>query len=218
MSQRSRARRALPWVFALVAVLSVVVVRNVFEGSASVRRCDELRAQGDVDGAIAQALHAARCYVPLAPHPRAAYDRLRDIALSAELSGDGETALLSWQAIHAGARSTRSLWTPFSDRLAEADDHIAAILAGRPPPGIDRDQPRDVIAREHRALLAIGTATHPLAALGLYLGLAAWLYGAWRALGVIGATGSSARGERVWTGGALAIVGMVAMLIALARA
>jgi len=191
------------------------------------RRSDDLLVQGDVDGAIAQAMRAARWYVPLAAHTTQAYDRLRTIALRAELSGDGETALLAWQAVRGAARSTRTLWTPFSDRLAEADDHLATILASKPPPGVDRETPRDLLVREHRALLAEPTAARPWAIVALYAGLCAFLLGTWRAMATLDpARGiqpsrfglSSEKVERATSYGALALLGLAAFVIALIRA
>ncbi len=225
MSKSGRAR-ALPWAFAVVALLVILAARNVLEGTAANRRSDELRARGDLDGAIALAMAATRAYVPWAPHVGAGYDRLRDIALGAELAGDSETALLAWEAIRAGARATRTLYTPFADRLAEADDRIAVLLATRSLPGIDREKPRDLVVREHRALLAEASAARPFAIVAMYVGLAFFLFGAHRSVGGIDAQRvfaparvlGSPRAEHVAAGVVLAMMGMGALAWALLRA
>ncbi|MEO7096724.1 MAG: hypothetical protein ABI175_25930, partial [Polyangiales bacterium] len=182
---------------------------------------------GDVDGSIAQAMRAARWYVPLAPHTTRAYDQLRAIALRAELAGDVETAQLAWQAIRGAARATRTLWTPFRDRLLEADDHLATILASKPPPGIDRDTPRELLVREHRALLAEESAAKPWVIVLLYAGLFAFLVGSWRTTATLDRTRAiqpsrfglaSERTERAISYGALAAIGLVVFIVALMRA
>ncbi|GAC1552665.1 MAG: hypothetical protein NVS3B10_14760 [Polyangiales bacterium] len=208
-------------------VLSIAATRSLVQGSAAVHRADALYAEGEVDGAIALCLRAARLYVPLAPHVRAAYDRLRAIALHAELQGDVETALLGWEAVRAAGRATRTLWTPYADRAREADDHLATLLAARPTGGIQPPEARDALAREHRALLAPETSPRPAVIVALYAGLGAWLLGAWRALGVVEPRTRRAPAqfgfrnvvvERLVLGGALAAIGAGVMLLALARA
>lgn len=225
--ERTRTRRALPFVLAALTLVAALAGRGIVEGTASMRRSDDLLAEGDADGAIAQALRAGRWYVPFAPHVTRAYDRLRAIALRAELAGDEETALLAWQAVRGAARSTRTLWTPFRDRLAEADDHIATLLAAKPPPGVDRDTPRELLVREHRALLAEETSARPWSIVALYLGLGAFLVGTWRTTATFDPRRpmkpsrfgiASERTERAISYGALAAVGLVAFVIALMRA
>jgi hypothetical protein len=197
-------------------VLGTLLGRAMVEGSICVRRSDEALARGEVDAAVAYAMRATKWYVPFAPHVEAGYERLRTLARKAEAAGDGDGALIAWQAIRAGARGTRSLWTPFSDRLAEADEHIATLLASKPPPGVDKDKPREQRVREHLELLATSAAPAPAAVVALYLGLAAWLYGAHRALSAFSTRARAAR--LAWTGAAIAAVGLVVFLFALARA
>ncbi len=221
-------RRAVrPYLLAVLALLAVLVGRAMLEGAAAVRRSDEQAAKGDVEGAIAHAMRATKWYVPLASHPREGYDRLRDIARRAELAGDVDTALVAWQAIRAGARGTRSFWIPYADRLREADEHIALLLASKPPPGIDRGKPREQLVQEHRALLSRDDAPRPLAVVAMYMGLAVWLLGAWRASAAIEAWAEDksvvdrwgdGRGRRAITGGLMALCGVVAFLLALSRA
>ena len=219
--------RARPWILAAAAVLVLLVGRLIFDGTASMHRSDELLAQGEVDGSIALALHAARLYVPLAPHVRAAFDRMRRIALDAELRGDTETALLAWQAVRAASHSTRTFWTPFADRAREADEHIAGLLASQGTMGVQQPVPKDVLAREQRAKLQSDSLPRPWTIVVMYAGLAAWMIGAWRALSVLdrevqklpGRFGfSSVVSERIVTGVVIAIMGVVAAWVALTRA
>src|SRR5207302_9691110 len=132
MNRRARGHaprpRWRPFAIAASAALLLLVGRAIFDGTASMHRSDELWARGEIDGSVALAMRAARLYVPLAPHVRAAYDRMRTIALDAELRGDRETALLAWEAVRGASRSTRTFWTPYADRASEADEHAATLL------------------------------------------------------------------------------------------
>ncbi len=210
---RGRARELLVLGAMVVATLGG---RALLEGSACVRRADEALARGEVDAAVAYAMRATKWYVPFAPHVEAGYDRLRGIARKAEATGDVDGALLAWQAIRAGARGTRSFYQPFPERLAEADQHIATLLGGKPPPGVDRDKPREQRIREHLALLATSAAPATGAVVAMYAGLAAWLYGAHRALSAF--TRRSRARRLAWSGAAIALLGIFAFLLALARA
>jgi hypothetical protein len=223
----TRKRALLRWTAAVVAIVLALAARSLLEGSASMRRSDELLAKKEVPGSIALAMHAARMYVPLAPHVRRAYDRMREIAIRAELDGDGETALLAWEAIRAASRATRTLWTPYADRLAEADDHVATILAGKPPPGIDRDTPKELLVTEQRALLAEDSAPRPLAIGGIYLGIALLVIAGYRALGAFDPSRpepmrklgiAPPRAEEAILFGVVALGGVALMLFALGRA
>jgi len=213
----SRARRVA---LALGALLAVLLGRSLLEGRASMRRAYEHDSRGEIDGAIANAMRATKWYVPFAPHPREGYDLIRTIARRAESTGDVETALVAWQAIRGGARSTRSLYVPYEDRLKEADAQIAILLAARPPPGMDRDKPRDRLVQEHRALLAAEDGPRPLAVVALYGGLAMFLFGAYRALEEPSAAPSDrepAR-RRMYASLAVAAAGLIAFAIAVSRA
>jgi hypothetical protein len=222
-----KARALRPWAIAASAALLLLSGRAIFDGTASMHRSDELLAQGEVDGSIALALHAARLYVPLAPHVRAAFDRMRQVALDAELRGDRETALLAWESVRAASRSTRTFWTPYADRAREADEHIAGLLASQPSTGVQAPVPKEVLAREQRAKLQSDSLPRPWTIVLMYAGLAGWLAGAWRALSAMEREVrrmparfgfGSAASERIVTGAALAIAGVVAAWFALVRA
>jgi hypothetical protein len=224
---RSRARALRPWAIVAAAALVLLVGRAIFDGTASMHRSDELLQRGEVDGSIALALHAARMYVPLAPHVARAFDRMRQIALDAELRGDRETALLAWESVRAASRSTRTFWTPFADRAREADEHVAAILASQPTTGVQAPVPKDVLAREQRAKLQSDSLPRPWTIVLMYVGLAAWMIGAWRALSAMDREVrrlparfgfASATSERVAMGVVVAIAGAIAAWVALTRA
>lgn len=210
-------RRARAWIATAAVVLATLVARGAIEGSVCVRRSDEALARGEIDASIAYAMRATKWYVPFAPHVEAGYERLRTIARKAEASGDADGALVSWQAIRAGARGTRSFYQPFPDRLKEADEHVATLLASKPPPGVDKDKPREQRVREHLELLSGSAAPAAAAVVAMYLGLAAWLFGAHRAIAAAFAPPAEAR-RPAWVYGALGALGLVVFLFAIARA
>ncbi|MGZ3421312.1 MAG: hypothetical protein ACXWUG_23540 [Polyangiales bacterium] len=199
-------------VIVIVTLVALLVGRGILEGRAALRRAHELDQRGETDLAIGHAMRAAKWYVPLASHPAEAYDLLRSIARKAEARGDGETALIAWQAIRAAARATRSVTTPYQDRLDEADKEIAILLASKPPPGIDRDKPRDKLFEEHRALLARDDAPKPLAVVALYAGLALWIFSVIRLGRVLDTWASATNVDR---SGVLSRVALPALLAAL---
>jgi hypothetical protein len=130
VSRRGRTKRrmliALASVFLCVGVLSV---RALWEGRSALSQGDALLSDGDSEGAVRQWRRAARWYLPLAPHVESAYDKLRDLALSAEERGDTMVAVSAWTGIRSSVRATRSFYTPYSERLDEADAHIAKLMA-----------------------------------------------------------------------------------------
>lgn len=207
------SRRAL---FILAAVAALLITRAMFEGRAAMKRAYDHDARANVEGAIANSIRATKWYVPLASHPREGYDLLRTIARRAESVGDIETALIAWQAIRAGTHASRSFYTPFSDRGREADAQIAVLLAARPPPGIDRDKPREKIVQEHRQDLARADGPNALAVVALYAGMFLALFGAYRAMGKVSDVDTDRR--RRWTSLAIAAVGLITVVLAFARA
>lgn len=217
-------KRARGLVFVVLSVLGLLTARGLLEGRAAVRRADECIRAGDVEGGIAHAMRAAKWYVPLASHPREGYDRLRDLARKAESTGDADTALVAWQAIRAAAKSTRSFYVPYKERLDEADERIAVLLASKPPPGVDKDKSKDALLAEHRALLGKDDAPRPLAVLAVYLGLGAWMFGAYRIATELDAFGGQrpsdrdGRRARLVRAALVAAAGVAAFFVALTRA
>ncbi len=207
----------------VVAVVMLLVGRGVLEGNAALARSDEAKARNDLDAAIAFGMYAAKWYVPFAPHVPAAYGRLRDISLAAELSGDPETALIGWQAIRAAALGTQSLWVPFDDRRREADEHIATLLGSQPAPTVDAKRTREQRIAEQRSLLAGEVRPKTGAVVTLYLGMFAWIAGAfWLARALDDdprrAPPPGGRSRAVSLGLVLAVVGVVAFFVSLGNA
>ncbi len=78
---------------------------------------------------------AASWYVPFNPYVPIALESLRRLAMVAEHRAERALALEHWRAIRAAILSTRSVWIPHRDRLSQANEHIASLLAEAYPPG-----------------------------------------------------------------------------------
>ncbi len=130
MSRRARTKRRMLIVLASVFLcVGVLSTRALWEGRSALQQGDALLADGDSEGAVRLWRRAARWYLPLAPHVETAYDKLRSLALSAEEHGDSQLAVSAWTGIRSSVRATRSFYTPYSERLEEADRHIARLMA-----------------------------------------------------------------------------------------
>jgi hypothetical protein len=114
----------------VVAVgLGAIVTRVFWDGRRALAAGDEAMGKGDVPGALLQWRRAARWYAPLAPHVADAYERMEALARAAEEKGDDATALEAWRGIRSSSLATRSFYTPYADRLAVANERIAALMA-----------------------------------------------------------------------------------------
>ncbi len=123
-------RRKISIVLATMALLfGIISARALWEGYQALERGNEAMEQKDAKSAIRHWRRAARWYLPLAPHVAAAYDKLRGLAKQAEENKDRETALSAWTAIRSSSLATRHVTSPYSDRRAEADTHIATLMA-----------------------------------------------------------------------------------------
>lgn len=116
---------ALAIVFLLFGVLSV---RALWQGRSALESGDTAMSAGIPKDAIRHWRRAARWYLPLAPHVETAYDRLRALGQKAESEGDTQTAIAAWTGIRSSVRATRSFYTPYPERLQEADLHIADLM------------------------------------------------------------------------------------------
>ncbi len=115
-----RALRPLSRALAVAGVLlAVLAVRVVSSSHAELRRGEQLLAQGDADSAILALRRAARWYAPGNPY-----------GAEAERAGETERALAAYRSIHGAIWSARSVYVPYRDRLARADERIAALTGG----------------------------------------------------------------------------------------
>lgn len=157
------------------ALLALVVVRVLVGAHGELRRAETLRADDDVDAAIVHYRRAAKWYAPGNPWSTAALEALRELGAEAEAEGETERALAAWRGVRGAILSTRSFYVPHRARLAEADAHLAELMAGLPPPAIDAGKSRDQLRAEHLALLRDVPRPHAGWTLLALLGFGAWV-------------------------------------------
>ena len=171
-----RRRTALVLVVGVALVLAVAATRAVWLGERALDAGDAAAARGDRAQAIASWRTAARWYVPGVGASGPALARLERVATEAEAAGDRAAALAAWQAVRTSIRSVQGLTSPFADRLARAEQHVAALLAAEPNPA-SAARPEAERVAWHRAMLAAAPRTSRAMLLLAALGLVTWLAG-----------------------------------------
>lgn len=159
-------------------LLAVVAVRVVVSSHQELEEARRLEAKNDVTSAVVHYRRAARWYAPGNPFVVEALDALKRIAEAAEERRDIGAALVAYRGIRASIMSTRSTYVPYEDRLREANQHIAALMAEQPAPPMDAAKSKDQIRREHLALLEQPIRPRVFWAVVLLLGFVSWVAGA----------------------------------------
>lgn len=159
----------------VLVVLLALAVRVIGSARAELAEARALDGHGDPALAVSHYRRAARWYAPLSPYPEEALTRLREIGAEAERTGDVDLALSSWRSIRAATLGSRSFYVPYEDRLHEADDHIAALMARLPPPPIDARLSEEQREAAHLTLLEADVGPAPLPSLVALIGLGTWI-------------------------------------------
>ncbi len=178
---RQRLRPVLPWALGLLVFFSLLTVRAVWSGRAELGLGERLQARGDLEGALVHLRRAARWYVPFAAHPARALDRLRAMAEAAERRGDRDFALACWRAQRGAILATRSVFVPFAERLATAEERIARLMAQAPPPPIDASRSETERYELYLSMLRQRPGPAGWAVALAMAGLFTWLGAAWKA-------------------------------------
>ena len=187
--------------------LALLTARAVERGEAAVLASDRAFDQGKLHEAAHYARQAAVYYAPGAPHLRAAYERLRAVAVGAEAAGDRDTARFAWNAMRSAVLETRHVRVAFPEELAAANRALARLEVQGDAPVSRRERLVQIKVAERDLSQAAGTRTGWLALLGL--GFVATV------LGLAGFTlsGAQLRGRaRPWalcTGGLVTFLGAV---------
>lgn len=171
-------RAVLRVVVVAAVVLAAFALRVVTSAASELRAGDAARARGEPELAVMHYRRSARWYAPASPYHVRALDALATIGAEAAAQGDSELALSAERAVRAAILSARSFYTPEQERLARANEHIAALMASLPAPPIDAGKSREVLRREHLALLAEDNAPDVFWTLVLLSGFVAWVGGA----------------------------------------
>ncbi len=161
-----------------LVVLMVLAVRVAVSSRRELVQGDELSGRGDVAASVAHYRRAARWYVPFGPSSEAGLDALARIGSDAEAEGDTALALSAYRSIRAAAIGSRSFYVPHADRLRDADEHIAALMASLPPPPIEASSSTEERRDAHLALLEAPVGPSPGWSVIALLGLATWVLGA----------------------------------------
>jgi hypothetical protein len=170
-----------PWRTALVALAVVVVIlgavyaRVLVMARSSLVRAERSLEDGRMDDALFHFSRAAHAYAPLNPWNDRAHDRLWQIGRKAELGGDVDRALQAYRAIRSSILAARSFYTPHHERLDEANDRIARLMARQTPPAADRMRSESKRMLEHMELLRDAPQPDPLWSVLMLVGLAAWI-------------------------------------------
>lgn len=147
--------RPLLLTFAGILVLFLTMTaRSVLEARAEEARARVALAAGDVDGAIIRLRASARWYAPFNVYASDALAELERLAGAAEKKGERDRALFAWRSIHASIHATRSFYMPHTERLARADERIAALMAAEPAVPVEGSRSPAERKADYLALLA----------------------------------------------------------------
>jgi hypothetical protein len=171
----ARARLLVRALVVLGLVLGSFALRVVTSAASELSAGDRSRARGEVEAALIHYRRAARWYAPGSPYHVEALGRLGAIGADAEQHGDVDLALAAYRAIRAAIMSTRSFYVPEAERLRAADERIAALMAGLPPPAMDAGKTREQLRLEHLALLRADPGPSAPWSLVLLVGFALWV-------------------------------------------
>lgn len=166
-----RAQWTVGAAFAALALL-IIAMRLVLDGRAAVARGAAAEAQGEARIAVVEYLEAARSYVPGAPHVGQALAALDAVAGRAEAAGDLDLARRALDAERAALLGTRSLYTPFAERLPGLEARLARLYA-RLDDGPEAPADKEAFFRTRLAArpgARVGFSLLALGGLGLLLG------------------------------------------------
>lgn len=158
----------------LAVLFAVMSGRALFEARAEAARASSSLAAGDVDLAIVRLRSSARWAAPFNVYAEESLVRLEAIAQAARQRGDAGRELAALRAVHAAIHATRSFYLPHEDRLARADERIAALMAEQPVPPIDRAKSQEQRKADYLRLLAPG-GPRPFGVLLALVGFATWV-------------------------------------------
>jgi hypothetical protein len=124
-------RAALIAALTLVAVVSVLTVRQVVVGAAEVAAADAAASQSDWPQAIDHARAAAEALAPASPWPERGYRRLEAVGHDAETRGDDTTAMLAYGAMRTAALATLAPGSHSDTWRTRAEEGLARVAGAR---------------------------------------------------------------------------------------
>lgn len=139
----------------LVAVWLPLWLRVAIEGSLELERAERAHAEHEPSREIEHLGRALRWRAPLLDHDERALDRLWTIGQQQRDRGAAgrPMALMAYREVRRGLLATRVIGIPHPERWAQANAHIAALMAEQELAlGIGGDSPVDA-ADHHRVQL-----------------------------------------------------------------
>lgn len=173
---RTRYQQAGIVLLGLTAALGVIVVRLLLDSRQACRDGAAAEERGAVAEAIRHYLDAGRLYVPGSPYVRRALDRLDGLGVALVNKGDYPLARSAFESERAALLGTRSVYTPYADRLPVIERRIARLLAAEESatPSGTATSFEDRVAWHAKRLSERPGPKTPMVLLAL-LGLALWL-------------------------------------------
>jgi len=174
MKLGSAGRYVAMTALSLLVLLLVMSARAVLAARAEAAEASVALHAGDVDEAIVRLRSSARWYTPFNAYAYGSLVRLEGVAQNAEAHGEPTRALMAYRSMHAAIQATRSFFTPHTDMLARADEHIAALMAKEPAAPIEQNRTEAQRKADYLALL-VAKDPNPFGVLLAFAGFATWV-------------------------------------------
>ncbi len=167
----------------VIALLSACVLcavmwtRALLEARAEQAHAQAALARRDDAQAIVSYRRAARWNAPGNVYASESLAALAKLAASLEARGELDQALAAQRAIHAAIHASSGFVILERDRLAQADQRIAALMAQQPPPEIDAGRSEQARRELYLSLLQ-GRSPNSFWVVFALLGCVTWIVAA----------------------------------------
>lgn len=168
------ARTVAISLLSLIVLMLVMSARALLESRAESARASVALAAGDLDLAIVRLRSSARWYTPFNGYAQSSLERLELLAQQADARGEHARALSAYRSMHAAIQATRSFYTPHTELLRRADQHIAALMASEPPARIEHHRSEAERTADYLALLTPHDPD-PVGVLLAFVGFVTWV-------------------------------------------
>ncbi len=121
-------RRGLSVVLLAIGLLvAVTTLRMMLDGHRHLEAATERQRAGDRPSVLRELESAAKAYVPGGPYTTRALEELEILAKGAEMRGENEAALATWDLIRRSILATRHVYQPNAERLATAEKEVVRL-------------------------------------------------------------------------------------------
>lgn len=150
----------------IAAVTAAMTLRLMSDGNARLLEASRAMEKGDRAAAVAALEDAAEAYVPGGRHVPRALRELAVMARAAEIRGEDDSALKTWEVVRRAVLATRHIFQPNKETLIEAEKAVMRI------------RQKEELRVSPETLVKRPEDPSPLLSLLLFFGLAAWAAGA----------------------------------------